>query len=232
MPVTALPWTPIARPTLAQLVKDHIKRAIASGGVGPGDTLPNERDLAGALQVSRSSLRAAINDLREEGYLASAVGPTGGTRITTLRLPSKAARDEARAAPDRFHELMEYRTALECEAARLAAARRDEADLARLSLSLDELRRAGDLATFRGVDGRFHAAIAAAARNPAIAAGVAEARREIFPLIGEGMGGIVLHTTLAAHTAIVDAVARGDPAEAEHAMRQHLRQAATELLDD
>jgi GntR family transcriptional regulator len=68
-----------SRPSLRHSLADTL-RARVRGGLNPGDRLPSEPHLAQELGVSRSSLRAAITLLEEEGFLSRRHG--SGTYVT------------------------------------------------------------------------------------------------------------------------------------------------------
>ncbi|GAA4238443.1 PLP-dependent aminotransferase family protein [Actinomadura meridiana] len=57
-----------------------LRHAVQDGALLPGDRLPSERDLAGLLAVSRSTVVAAYDQLRSEGLVDSRQG--SGTRVT------------------------------------------------------------------------------------------------------------------------------------------------------
>jgi DNA-binding GntR family transcriptional regulator len=59
---------------------DELRRRIATGEWRPGDQLPSEPELARRRRVSRSSLRAAIAMLEEDGYVTRRHG--SGTYVT------------------------------------------------------------------------------------------------------------------------------------------------------
>lgn len=69
---------------------DALRQAVLSGSLPLRTRLPSERELADALQVSRTTTTAAYDALRDEGYLVSRRG--SGT-VTTLpeRLPRPGA---------------------------------------------------------------------------------------------------------------------------------------------
>ena len=58
---------------LYQKLARALTEAIRNGTVSPGVRLPSERILAGALTLSRTSVVAAYDALREEGWLESEV---------------------------------------------------------------------------------------------------------------------------------------------------------------
>ncbi len=57
------------RRTLPSLVTSKIRALIQSGDCPPGAQLPNEMELAKAMGVSRTTLRAALNALEQEGLI-------------------------------------------------------------------------------------------------------------------------------------------------------------------
>ena len=73
-----------ARPLLADMVRDGLRRAVITGTWPPGDKLPNEDALAGQYQVSRATIREAVRGLVEEGYLSRRQG--SGTYVTARPL--------------------------------------------------------------------------------------------------------------------------------------------------
>lgn len=64
-----------------QQVVDHIERRIMYGELPPGSFLPSERKLAEQLQVNRSTITTAYNELRAMGIVESTTGK--GTRVST-----------------------------------------------------------------------------------------------------------------------------------------------------
>jgi DNA-binding FadR family transcriptional regulator len=55
--------------SIRDVISDKIVSMIASGVIGVGDSLPSERDLAAALNVSRESVRGAVQNLATRGIL-------------------------------------------------------------------------------------------------------------------------------------------------------------------
>jgi GntR family transcriptional regulator len=69
-----------ASPSLRHQLAQELRGLIHSGKLAPGDKLPSEPDLAHERAVSRSSMRAAITMLEEEGVLRRRHG--SGTYVT------------------------------------------------------------------------------------------------------------------------------------------------------
>ncbi len=62
-------------------IAEYIERRISFGEFPPGSVLPSERELAKQLQVNRSTIVAAYEELRAEGIVESKRG--SGTRVST-----------------------------------------------------------------------------------------------------------------------------------------------------
>lgn len=75
---------PGARPLLADVVRDGLRRAVITGTYEPGSKLPNEDALADQFTVSRATIREAVRGLVEEGYLSRRQG--SGTYVTARPL--------------------------------------------------------------------------------------------------------------------------------------------------
>lgn len=62
------------RQLLYQAVQEEIKKYILSNGLGPGDPLPSEGELANQLDISRNSVREAVKSLEALGILEARAG--------------------------------------------------------------------------------------------------------------------------------------------------------------
>ena len=71
----------VAGMPLYRVVKRSLLNAIESGGCAPGDTLPSESEIAGAMGVSIGTLRRAVDELAAEHILVRRQGR--GTFVAT-----------------------------------------------------------------------------------------------------------------------------------------------------
>jgi GntR family transcriptional regulator, transcriptional repressor for pyruvate dehydrogenase complex len=120
---------PALTPSTPRVIATVIRGLIHRGELSPGDRLPPERALADQLGVARVSLRDALAQLQHEGYLAARRGAHGGTFVTGLAEPRRRWLRRMQENPRDLEDIIDYRTAIEAHAARLAASRRDHADL-------------------------------------------------------------------------------------------------------
>jgi DNA-binding FadR family transcriptional regulator len=215
----ALLQSALSKRTMRDQITDRLAGMIVSGLLRPGDAMPGERELATQLDVSRETVRGAIQALAARGLIEVAQGAR--SRV----LP--AARWIARPAPAvRYttEEVAAARMALEVAAARAAAANANDAIRARLRRLVEEQGGAlDDPATFHICGTEFHAAMQEASGNRLIAALLAEV---------SGQSSELSHRALAApgamrkswldHKRIAAAIEAGDEEAAAAAMRQHL----------
>lgn len=218
---------------------------IQGGRYPTGERLPPERELAEELGVARPTLRRALLRLREEGYLVTRRGPHGGNFVSDLARPAEKWLKRLQADVDHFVEILDYRIAVESHAARLAASRRTEKDLAELEASTNDLKSAvlrtahldaddvdtAAVASIVKADSRFDEVLTTASKNGLLAEAVKRARGELFSAQRGSIYQYVVAATIGDHERIVDAIRRGEPEEAAEAMRAHLQHGLSEVLE-
>jgi len=104
---------------------ERLLTVIKLGLVGPGERFPAERDLAAQLGISRLTLREAIHELHEAGYVSSRRGRFGGTFVTYSRPSPNSAdlRRLARQDAEKLTDALTFRLAVEAGAAEALAVR-------------------------------------------------------------------------------------------------------------
>jgi len=226
MPVY-LPIKPKER--LYQEIVDQIQQQILSGALKPGDQIPAERDLAERFGVSRTAVREAIKSLTEKGLIEVFVGR--GTFVTNLS-PDRVVESMTillRNEPHNVASLQEARALLDVPTARLAAARRTDAHVARLRAIAAEMEEEHSVSP-RLVDGdtEFHVEVARATGNPVLVL----LSQTIFALLRTERlhrddFDAFLPVAFGEHREIVDAIADGDGERAARAMTAHLANVST-----
>ena len=95
---------------LHEQVAAAIRRAISDGEAGPGDRIPQARDLATVLGVNRNTVLRALRLLRDEGLLemgrGRAIRVTGSAERSALTIRVKELMDYARSHGYRSDELV------------------------------------------------------------------------------------------------------------------------------
>jgi DNA-binding FadR family transcriptional regulator len=221
---------PVTAQTLTQAVAAHLRTLIHQGEVGSGDRLPAERELAEQLGVARTSLREAIKVLQQEGYVQVRRGALGGTYVTELTEPRERWRLRMRTQTGEFDDIIDFRIALETQTARLAATRRDRADLARLRSSIESLGQVSNgHSEFRLNDSQFHLRLAQAAGNLRLETAIESARGELFLPHDLLPYADPIDESRQDHQQIYEAVRDGNPESAANAMRGHIERTRHQL---
>lgn len=154
--------TTVRRESLAEQAAELILARIRDGEWEIGGKLPGETTLAPQLGVGRSTAREAIRLLAGRGVLATRQG--AGVFVIAADVSEGLGAALQRAD---IVAVIEARTAIEVEAAALAAQRRTTAELtaARRTLEARALHRA-DLDEHVETDLAFHRSIVVAAHSP------------------------------------------------------------------
>ncbi|NOX33482.1 MAG: FadR family transcriptional regulator, partial [Deltaproteobacteria bacterium] len=113
-----IPIKPIKPKRISDQVFDQIRELIFRGKLKPGEKLMTERELAQAMDVSRTTIRDAIQRLAAMGLIVQKQGQ--GTFVKTydpgLENPLAKAIEAQNAS---IEDLLEVRMGLECNAASL-----------------------------------------------------------------------------------------------------------------
>ncbi len=202
---------------------------IKLGLVGPGERFPAERELAAQLGISRRTLREAIRELQQAGYVEPRRGRSGGTFVTGA--PPAPDRGElrrlAREDGERLGDALTFRLAVEAGAADALAQLVAQAE-ARPDTRQVLLARLADVngacpQDYRRLDTVFHLSIAELTGSSLLAAAGTDARMRLNDLLNAipVLQRNIDHTSVQ-HTAIVTAILAGDADRARHAVAEHL----------
>ena len=207
---------------------ERLLAVIKLGVVGPGERFPAERELAALLGVSRITLREAIGDLRNAGYVESRRGRFGGTFVTYI--PPAPSRVELRRIAvedaDKINDALTFRMAVETGAAQILAQGDDGPDTERVRDALVARLAAVNQARpedYRRMDTLFHLCLGELTGSSLLAAACADARVRLNDLLNAipVLQRNIDHTAIQ-HTAIVEAILAGDPRRAQQAVADHL----------
>lgn len=209
-------------------VVDELGARIVSGRLGRDASIDLGR-LEAELDVSRTMLREALKVLAAKGLIDAR--QKRGTYVLPREqwnlLDADVLRWQLSARPtgELLGSLAEVRAIVEPAGARLAAARRDDADVAALSEALAAMTSESTV-DIVAADLRFHRALLAASHNELLArmAAVTEAGPATRGALVHG-GDAPVECPVPAHRAVFDAVEAGDRDAAEQTMRALLDQA-------
>jgi GntR family transcriptional repressor for pyruvate dehydrogenase complex len=224
-------FAPVERTGRVESVVVRLADAIASGVLHDGERLPSETDLAAQLAVSTMSLREALTALREQGFVETRRGRSGGTFV---RVPDDAVERhlEARLGEvslDGLREAQDHWGALAGAAARLAAERAGPADVARLHGALEVFARATTVAEARRADRIVHLEIAAASHSVRLTRAEVAFQAELGGVLWIGSDAAARTTAGREHAGIVQAIREGEGELARRRAEAHLATAMARL---
>ncbi len=221
--------------SLTDRVTEALRRLVGGGEYPPGFRLPTEMQMAERFGVSRTVVREAVARLKSAGLVESRQGSGVFVREPNVDMHFRIDPSAFDASMSSVLQIVELRRGLEAEAAALAAERCTRAQLADIRGALKAIARE-EAAGRDGVeaDMNFHRAIARASGNRHFPA--------LWDFIGQFLKGAMRATRanearrgdFAAqvreeHRAVLDAIARGDPALARKAALRHMEMAAARL---
>ncbi|MEA1647869.1 FCD domain-containing protein [Nitrospirillum sp. BR 11164] len=215
---------------LADTIAEHLEQLIVEGSLRPGEKLVPERELAVRFNVSRPSLREALEKLEQRGLLRSGRG--GATFVAPLLGPTFTEPLHAvlAARPETTLDYLEFRTEVEGAAAYYAALRATDVDRAQIQARFEAMEAAHtqDVAKEEAdADADFHLAVYEATHNVVILhimRALAEMlRQDVFfnrAKLYQRTG--VRQLLLGQHRALYEAIMKGDPAAARVAAEAHI----------
>jgi DNA-binding FadR family transcriptional regulator len=215
---------------LSDQIAEKLEAMIADGSLKPGERLPAERELAQRLEVSRPSLREAIQKLNSKGLLNTRHG--GGTTVCESLEPSFVSPLIAllREMPESRYDVLEIRHALEGTAAYYAALRstgEDKEKIRRCFEVMIENHGSPDPMDEVRADAAFHLSIVEASHNLVLL----HVMRGLFTLLQSSISHNLdkLHTLPRVfeplsnqHERLMNSVIEGDAEKARQAAQEHL----------
>jgi len=206
-----------ARGNAAGAATHALREAILDGVLGAGEWL-REVSLSTALGVSRTPIREALARLEDEGLVVRETG--AGARVTTVSI-------------DDMSVIYHVRGSLESLAARYAAVRMDDAQLAAFEGLQQEMRQAadaGDAPSFARTNVRFHGQLSVAAGNAYLARLLAPVEVALRRFGGRSLTPRRMREVLDEHDALLRAFAARDPEAAADAASTHAESARASTL--
>ncbi len=212
------------RGNTADLLAEKIRGMILSGELPAGFVFPNEPQFCEELGVGRSTLREAYKALESTGFISRV--KRSGTVVNGFSDISKSSPIQMTLIMSGTEELMEFRSMIEAELARLAAKRATQENIRNMEYDLEQMRvHRKDMAPLTRYDTEFHMELARASGNRLLSSTM-ENTKDVFQ---QGMleafqidSNENVHQALEYHSEILDAVKRHDCEAAYQLMREHI----------
>lgn len=234
--MTTLTITPIKPKLVSDQVFDQLRDLIFRRQIKPGEPLLPERELSRMLNVSRSTVRNAINKLIGMGLVEQKKGL--GTVVCSPEIegenPIRAllGLQEATVA-----ELIELWQSLESDAAELAAVRASEEDILALEEAYeDQMHDCAEGRYLPDATISFHMAVVYASKNRA----KISLMKHFYDLLFGTMEAEITHIysdpdalnrDLTDHREILDAIRKHDPRRAHEACVRHIERFSDSIAE-
>lgn len=194
---------------------------IQKGLLKAGDKLPTEHAMSKTFGVSRTVIREAIAQLRNEGMIET----RQGVGAFVIERPTRHIRlDDERMDKDAFRHLFQLRLPLEIEAAGLAAMHHTAGHLEQMDAALARMGVGDSDGILADLD--FHRSIAAATGNDYFVQFLGAISDRIMHTIVDSRTRIspaeLAAVVTREHAELRDAIASRDPLRARAAMRDHM----------
>ena len=205
-------------------IANQFSQQILAGTLKPGDRLPTELAMSKNFGVSRTVIREAIAQLRNEGMIQT----RQGVGAFVIERPTRHIRlDDGGMTEDDFRGLFQLRVPLEIEAAGLCAQNHTPDHLARMDEALRRMSASGEAADDGIIaDLDFHRTIAQGTGNDYFVQFLGAISDRILKTILLSREKVRLDTLIDVvgqeHRDLRDAIASGDPMRARSAMRAHM----------
>jgi len=219
-------FSPIKASKLSDKVYKQIVSLISSGKLNPGDRIPSERELANELEISRQSIREALNraeamgliEIRqgEGSFILSSINEALKTPLTLI------IEEEA----ERVFDFLEMRKLIEGWCVEKAAKEATPEELNKMELTLNKMKRVVTKnKQWEALDLELHLSFAKATHN-IIAIHMMEALKSNFGLFFQFTKSMPspekLDVLWQHHNEIFLAIKSRDPATAKHKVIDHL----------
>jgi len=228
-----LQYSPVVSQSVPRRIMKQIRRKIVIGELAPGEKLPPERELVDLIGCSRPSLREALRVLCDTCIISSAPGIGFIVQEIPNSVLSESFLDIVYQRKVDMMEFYQFRVSTESEYARWAALNREQADIDNMRRAIEALKDAnnrGDWAKFQQAHSEYHSNMVAATKNHFAAI----FNDMIFPLASQIIGYFIKNLDaenkakqiaymLESHTAMLEAIERGQPDVAKELCVDHLK---------
>ncbi|GKX30595.1 GntR family transcriptional regulator [Vallitalea longa] len=213
----------IIKQNISDQVFNEFKKNIESGVWKQGENIPSEGDLTEMYNVSRISVRNAIQRLVSLGWLETQQGKRTYVKEKTLKdiintdLPTILLDD------NEMIKVVEFRKIIEVESAAIAAKNATSENIANLEQRLANMGKLDiNSKEFSILDLEFHIEIARATKNDLIVEVMTLLKKTLINNVSKLNKMAEDKDTMYFHEKIFEAIKNKDPEEAKKAMTMHM----------
>jgi GntR family transcriptional regulator, transcriptional repressor for pyruvate dehydrogenase complex len=219
-------FSPIETESAVEAVVNQIIDRIRAGELSDGTVLPGERQLAVGMNVSRRTIRGAIEVLQDAGVVQVSPGPAGGTRVASVWIPDSLERYRRPSTAGEVFQVLEARRVIELRVAQLAALRATDEDFAIMGRTIElQSENRHDLLRVNQGNVTFHRQLWRAAHNPELEAAMRSIYRRLPGVFFAALEQEATEATavgIELHHETLEAIRSGRADLTEKAMDRHL----------
>lgn len=217
---------PIQKVNVGEQVYEQMKHLLIEGEWKPGAKIPSENELADMFNVSRITVRQALQKLNALGLLETRFGEGSFVKVLDVGESMNGLIPIMYLGEQSAQEVFEFRMILETECARLAARRADEKDIEALKDILSNMiqcEKNKDLKSFSVADLDFHFKIATITRNALVIKTMSILREVLESSMYDVIDKMGCKNGIYYHTEIIHAIENKEDEKAANMMKEHIK---------
>jgi GntR family transcriptional repressor for pyruvate dehydrogenase complex len=207
--------------TKSEVLANELIAKISSGEIKPGELLPTENELCKSYNLSRITVRAAVQSVAAKGYITTERGR--GSTVNHLDKMQESMDTGILPLLENVSrvDLFEFRRILETETAYLAAQRATTADIDAMHAITKAMQNAESNQDMVHLEIQFHSLIAKAAKNEILAKLYHLFTETYHQMFSQNIS-LVGYQNVSGHIEIVGAIESRNPEQAKKFMLIHL----------
>lgn len=217
---------PIQKVNVGEQVFQQMKKQLITSEWKPGDKLPSENELADMFNVSRITIRQALQKLSALDLVETRLGEGSFVKEIEVERSLNELIPTMYLGGQSQSQVIEFREIIDSESARLAAKRAEKADIEELRALVGEMKKAQKNEDNKGYaksDLAFHIKIGEMTKNPLII----KTNSILRDILEESMDDVIrkmgFEPGIYYHEKILDAIENGEASLAMKLMREHIR---------
>ncbi len=213
----------ITRQSVSDQVFEQLKEQLLMNEWRRGEKLPSENELATSFDVSRVTVRHALQKLTALGLIETKLGEGSFVRDVQPGISMNQLIPMAYLNENSLQEIIEFRRVIEGKVAELAAMKATSEDIEKLEKAFATMEQVKeDLQQFSEADLNFHLTVADIAKNSIIL----QIYHIINDVLRKAFSEIVLkrgnRAGLYYHKLLLEAIKSGDATKARRIMDEHM----------
>ena len=216
---------PIKKVNVGEQVFFQLKKMLIDGEWGPGSKIPSENDLADLFDVSRITVRQALQKLNALGLIETRLGDGSYVRDINVGDSMNALIPVMYLGEQTATQVCEFRQIIETGCTRLAVKRATEGDIEELKnilVKMTKYRDKSDSNNFSKADLEFHLKIAQITRNALFI----KTNSILQDVLEQSMDAVIdkmgYENGLYYHEQIIKAIESRDEEKAAEMMKEHI----------